>query len=74
MNLFFFLAKFLVVLLLAVHVGQQLEGTGFARTQLQNVLQRFACVRIGVIIDVLAGEAIPVIDLALAAAIFNPAL
>ena len=74
MELFFFLAKFLVLLLLAVNLGEQLQRARFLGPELENILQSFAGVRVGVVVDVLPGQAIPVVDLAFAAPVFNFAL
>ncbi len=74
MDLFFFLAKFFVLLLLAVDLGKKLQSARFFGTKLQNILQSFASVSVSVIVDVLPREAVPVVDLALAAAVFNFAL
>src|SRR5271155_3892770 len=74
MELLFLLAKFLVFLLLAVDFRQQLQRTHFFGPELENILQSFTSVGVGMIVDVLAREAIPVVDLALAAPVFNAAL
>ncbi len=59
---------------LAIDLGQQLERAGFIGPQLKNVLQGLAGMRVGVIVDMLPGQAIPVVDLAFAAPVFNAAL
>ena len=74
MELFFFLAKLFIFLFLAVDLRQQLQRAGFLGPELENILQSLAGMRVGVIVDVLPRQAIPVIDLAFAAPVFNPAL
>src|ERR1700677_1435891 len=73
MKLLFLLTQLFVFLFLAVNLGQRLQRTGLLRPELENVLQRLAGVPVGVIIDVLPRQAIPVINLPLAAPVFNPA-
>ena len=73
MELLFFLAELLVFLLLAVDLGEQLERAGLFGPELENILQSLAGMRVGVIVDVLPGEAIPVVDLAFAAPVFDSA-
>src|ERR1039458_2076255 len=74
MELLFLLAEFLVLLLLTVDLGQQLQRAFFLGTELENILQRLAGMRVGVIVDVLPRQAIPVVDLAFATPVLNSAL
>src|SRR5208337_923028 len=69
-----FSPEFLVFLLLTIDLGQQLQRARFLRPKLENVLQRFASMPVCMIVDMLPGQAIPVVDLAVAAAVFNSAL
>ena len=74
MDLFFFLTKLLVFLFLAIDLRQQLQGARFLGPQLQHILQRLARVRIGMIVDVLPRQPVPVFDLLLAAPVLDLAL
>jgi len=42
--------------------------------ELENIPRSLAGVPVGVIVDALPGEAIPIVDLAFAASVFDPAL
>ena len=70
----FVLTKLLVVLLLAIHFRQQLQGARFLGPKLQHILQGFARMRIGMIVDVLPRQAIPVFNLLFAAPVLDLAL
>ena len=75
MDLLFLLPEFLVFLFLTVlHLRHQLKSASLLRPELKNILQSLAGMPVCVIIDVLAREAIPVIDLAFTAPVFNSAL
>ena len=73
-DLLFVLAELLVFLLLAIDFREQLQGAGLFGPQLQHILQGFAGMWIGVIVDVLLGQAVPVFNLLLAATVFDLAL
>ena len=70
----FFLAQPVVFLFLAVHFAQQLHGARFRGPQLQHILQTFAGVKVGVIVDVLLCETVPVLDLPFTAPALDLAL
>ena len=74
MQLLFILAEFLVLLLLAINFRQQLQGASFFGTKLQHILQGFAGMRVGVIVDVLPRQAVPVFNLLFAAPVLDLAL
>src|SRR5580704_5343507 len=71
MNLRLLLAQLVVLLFLAIDFRNQLQRAGFLRSKLQNILQGFASVRIGVIVGVLACQAIPVFNLFFTAPAFD---
>ncbi len=74
MNLFFFLAQLVVFLLLPVYFADQLQGPRLFRPELQNILQRLPRMNVGMIVDVLSRQPVPVLDLPFAAPIFDSAL
>jgi len=74
MDLLFLSPEFLVFLFLTVDLHHQLKSASLLRPELKNILQSLAGMPVCVIIDVLAREAIPVIDLAFTAPVFNSAL
>lgn len=74
MQALFFLAYLVVFLLLTFDVGKQLERSRLFGLELKNVVQRFPGMGVGVVLDMLMGQAIPVFDRALAAPAFDLAL
>src|SRR5258708_5091204 len=74
MKLFLLLPQFLILLFLAVDLCQQLESPRLLGPELENILQSLAGVTVGVIVDVLARQSIPVINLTFAAPVFDAAL
>ena len=72
-QLCFFLSQSVVVLLVPVDLGQQLSRPSFLGPELQDVLQGFPCMRVGVVFDVLGCQFVPALNLALAAPAFDPA-
>src|ERR1019366_5670705 len=53
---------------------EQLQGASFFGTKLQHILQGFAGMRVGVIVDVLPRQAVPVFNLLFAAPVLDLAL
>src|SRR5258708_13851385 len=74
MKLFLLLPQFLILLFLVVDLCQQLESPRLLGPELENILQSLAGVTVGVIVDVLARQSIPVINLTFAAPVFDAAL
>jgi len=73
-NLHFFLAQLVVFVLFAIHLSDKLQRPAFLGPKLQHILQGFAGVRVGMIVHVLARQAIPILDLLFAPPVFDLAL
>ena len=63
-----------VVALQPIHLRQQLRGPHFLRPELQHALQRTACMRVLLGLDVLLRKPEPIVKIALDAPVFDSAL